>query len=433
MEIEAKKIDSANAIIEGKIPSEELESKAQDITKKMSKELNLPGFRKGKIPPAIVWQRYKEQIQKDAQSEVISVFYEEGIRKLNLKKEDILGEPIFSKFEEKDDEISIQIEVSIKPEINLEGYEESIPDFQAPQVTEDEVEKRITAIADSFAPVKKVEEERGLKKDDYALIDFKGFLNNEEIDGAKGENYQLKIGSNQFIKGFEENLIGMKPHEEKEFEIVFPSDYHNKNLASQKAKFWVKLKEIREKEPVKIDDELAKRVLPNEKEPTVEKLREAIKKQIQNEKLAKMYNEELKGKLVENLINDFEFDLPNSIVEQEINLKINEKLGSMEEKEAQELIRNEEEMKKLKESYKKEAQESVKATFIVDALAKKENIIIEDKEVLQTLYYEALQMGQNPQETVEMYQKQGLLPAFKMAMIEDRLLTHLLNKKLEGK
>jgi len=433
MEIEAKKIDSANAIIEGKIPSEELESKAQDITKKMSKELNLPGFRKGKIPPAIVWQRYKEQIQKNAQSAVISVFYEEGIRKLNLKKEDILGEPIFSKFEEKDDEISIQIEVSIKPEINLEGYEESIPDFQAPQVTEDEVEKRITAIADSFAPVKKVEEERGLKKDDYALIDFKGFLNNEEIDGAKGENYQLKIGSNQFIKGFEENLIGMKPHEEKEFEIVFPSDYHNKNLASQKAKFWVKLKEIREKEPVKIDDELAKRVLPNEKEPTVEKLREAIKKQIQNEKLAKMYNEELKGKLVENLINDFEFDLPNSIVEQEINLKINEKLGSMEEKEAQELIRNEEEMKKLKESYKKEAQESVKATFIVDALAKKENIIIEDKEVLQTLYYEALQMGQNPQETVEMYQKQGLLPAFKMAMIEDRLLTHLLNKKLEGK
>jgi len=225
----------------------------------------------------------------------------------------------------------------------------------------------------------------------------------------------------------------MKPGETRTIEVTFPEDYHNKDIAGKKAKFEVTLKEIQVKEEPKIDDELAKKMLPNEENPTVELLKEKIKEQIKSEKLSKLYNEELKPKLIENLVEKYDFDLPENIVEQEIDIKLNEKLRSMSEDELKELKDNPDKVKELRESLKDEAKKSVKATFIVDALAKKEGISVDDNEVIQTIYYEAMQMGQNPQEVLEAYKKQGLLPAIKMAMIEDKLLTHLLNKKLEAK
>ena len=433
MEIVAKKIDNANAEVSAKIQKSEIESKTQKIAKDLSKTLNLPGFRKGKVPIGVVRKRYGDKIEKDAEAESLQEVYAKGLEELGLKKEDVLGEPAVIKFDKKDEFIETEIKISFKPEINLEGYEEATPEFEEPQISDEEVQTRLNGLAESLAPMKKLEEERSLQEGDIAIIDFKGYVDDKELEGGSAKNHQLKIGSGEFIPGFEEQLVGMKPGEKRTIEVTFPDDYHNKDIAGKKAKFEVSLKEIQVKEEPKIDDELAKKMLPNIENPTVDLLKEKIKEQIKSEKLSKLYNDELKSKLIENLIEKFDFDLPENIVEQEIDIILNRKLQEMSEDELKELKENSEKVKELRESLRDEAKKSVKATFIVDALAKEEKIVINDQEVVQTIYYEALQLGQNPQEVLEAYQKQGLLPAIKMAMIEDKLLTHLLNKKLEAK
>jgi len=147
--------------------------------------------------------------------------------------------------------------------------------------------------------------------------------------------------------------------------------------------------------------------------------------------MTKLYNDELKPKLVEALVEKFEFDLPESVVSQEVELALRNKVQQMSEDEIAELRDNEEKVNELREELRADAAKSVKATFIVDALAKKEGIEVTDQEMMQTIFYEAMSMGQDPQQTFEYYKKQNLLPAIKMAMIEDRLLTKLLNDKNE--
>ena len=430
MEINATKVDNANAKVEIKIDKSELEKQSEKIAKNLAKTMDVPGFRKGKVPVAIVKKRYGEKIAQDAEAELVREALDKALEELGIQRDQMLGEPAFVKYEKEGEAIEMEIEIGIRPEIDTSGYEEVIPDYEVPEVTEEEVQKRIEELAEAMAQFKEVQEDRPAKEGDLVVIDFKGTLEDgTEIEGGSAQNFELRLGSGQFIPGFEEQVVGMKKGETKTIEVTFPEDYPNKELAGKKAKFEVTLHTIKEKEPVAIDDELAKKILQKE-DATLDELKKEIKMQLENEKLSKLYNEELKPKLMEALVEKFEFDLPKNIVEQEIDVQLNNKAAQMSEEEIEELKNNPEKLQALREELRPEAEKSVKATFIVDALAKEEGVSVEDQEVVQTIYYEALQMGRNPQEILEAYQKQGLLPAIKMAMIEDRLLSKLLAKKL---
>ena len=165
----------------------------------------------------------------------------------------------------------------------------------------------------------------------------------------------------------------------------------------------------------------------------LEKLKEIVKESLESEKTSKLYNNELKPKLLEALVKAFDFELPELIVEEEVNALVNQKLQAMKEDEQKATLEDEKKLEKLKKEVEPEAKERVKTTLIVDELAKQEGITISDQEVTQTMYYEAMQMGQDPKQMIEYYQNQGLMPIVKMSMLEDRVLSHLLNKKLEKK
>jgi trigger factor len=260
---------------------------------------------------------------------------------------------------------------------------------------------------------------------DTVLIDFEGFLDGEPFEGGKAEKFSLKIGSGQFIPGFEEQIIGMKYDEEKEISVTFPENYGSKELAGKEATFKVKLHEIQEQVPAELNDELAQKLLNDEK-ATLDDLKARLKEQVVNEKLSKLYNEELKPKPVEALVAQFDFALPNNIVEQEIDAKINAKAREMSEEELQSYKDNPEKEEALRDEVREDAKNSVKATFIVDALAKAQEVTVDDQEVSQAIYYEALMSGQDPQAVIKYYQENNLLPAVKMGMIEDKLFGKLL-------
>jgi trigger factor len=173
-------------------------------------------------------------------------------------------------------------------------------------------------------------------------------------------------------------------------------------------------------------------MMPGVEDASLDKLKEQAKEQIKTEKMADYYNKELKPVLIESLIEKFDFDLPNGVVEAEVDNAVNTKVKDMSEDEIKELKEDSKKVDALREDAREDARKSVKLTFIIDAIANIENIKVSDEEVEQVLRYEAMMYGQDADSTLAQYKEQGLLPMVKMSMVEDRLITHLLDKKLKG-
>ena len=430
MEFNAQKIDSANAVITSTIAKEVIEKNLSKVAKDASKNLKVDGFRKGKVPIAVVKARFGQKLEEDATSEALRVLFAEGLKELNINNEDLIGEPSITKFDKKEDgSIDVEVKLACRPTIDLGDYKALIPEVKAQEVTAEEIDKRLQDMAASSAPIEKLKRKRAAKSGDYAVIDFEGFVDGVAFDGGKAEKYTLHLGSNSFIPGFEDQVIGMKYDEQKDIVVTFPEQYQAKNLAGKEATFKVTLHELREKGEAVIDDEFAKKVLPNEENASVEVLKEKIKEQIANEKKGSYYREELKPTYLDKLVETLQFALPATVVDQEINMALNSKVRSMNEEEIKALQEDVSKVEALRDELREDAAKSVKATFIVDALSKAEDVTVSDQEVSQILYFEAMQMGQNPQEVLKQYQEAGYLPAIKMSMIEDKVITKLLDEK----
>jgi trigger factor len=426
VDISTEKKNAANVDISAKIGKEEVEKRVDKIAAETGRKIKVDGFRKGKVPPAVVKKLYGEQLIQDAETEVVGEMIKRAYEEAGIDASSVIGDPIFRKYDKAEEFIEVEMTVCLRPEVDVEGYGECVPSYEVPEVSEEELNERLQKLAEQSAKTVEIEDDRGLEEGDIAVFDFTGYIDDEPFEGGKAENYELEIGSGQFIPGFEEQMKGMKKGESKSIEVTFPEDYQAENLKGKKARFDIVLHAIKEKKIPEIDDELAKSVTHKE-DATLETLKKQVKEQIATEKLSKLYNEELKQKLLENLIEKFDFDLPENIVEQEIDNLANQKASSMSKEEIEEIRNSSEKLDELRDSVREDAQSSVKATFIVDAVAKAEDVKVDDQEVTQALYYEAIMTGQDPEAVIKYYQQNNLLPAIKMGMIEDRLFAKLLD------
>uniref|UniRef100_UPI0026167BFE trigger factor n=1 Tax=uncultured Campylobacter sp. TaxID=218934 RepID=UPI0026167BFE len=250
MEVKAKMKDAANAVAASKIEAKQIAAKVEELAKKASKQLRIDGFRQGKVPTAVVLKRYGKQLEGDAKQELLKDMIDESLKILKKKQDEILSEPVFSKFDEKNGDIDVEIEISFRPEVNVEGYEELIPKFSSPRVTQKEIDEKVAEFLQMIAPISKTNK-KILAKDDFAKFDFEGFVDGKPFDGGKAQDYVLQIGSNQFIPGFEDGMIGLRVGEERDVAVKFPQDYGAKSLAGKDAIFKVKLHEIQAKKPAK--------------------------------------------------------------------------------------------------------------------------------------------------------------------------------------
>ncbi len=426
MKVTVKKLDEANVLVSGTIEKGVVEANIERLAVQAGKEMKVDGFRKGKVPAHVVKKLHGDKLIQDAEADALRELMDAGTKEAGLNTANVLGQPIFKKYDRTDNGIEVEIEISTRPEFEVEGYMDVLPAFDKPTASDEEVDAKLAQIAAQQAPFEKIKRKRMVKDGDMTLIDFEGFVDGVAFDGGKAEKFNLKIGSGQFIPGFEEQIIGMKYEEEKTVTVTFPAEYQSADLAGKEAQFKVTLHEIQEQVTPQIDDELAKKLLQGDENATVDTLKEKVKEQIVSEALSKIYNEDLKPKLIEALVAKFDFALPNNIVEQEIDAKINAKAQGMSEEELNDFKENPEKVDALREEVREDAAASVKATFIVDALAKKEEVKVEDQEVSQAIYYEAMMSGQDPQQVIKYYQENNLLPAVKMGMIEDKLFGKML-------
>lgn len=414
MKITVEKIDDVNYIMSGTVENSLIEEKVASLKKQALEE--------SKDDEAT-----DENIEQNAASQVFKEFIDAGIKEGNLDVNNILGQPSLKQYEQQDDQIYFEVEVAVSPEINVDhiDYAEIAPVYTKPTASPEAVEAKIQEFAQKQAPFTKIEKAKPIEEGDVAVIDFTGYIDDKPFEGGSAEKFNIQVGSNKFIPGFEEQLVGMEYGEERDVIVSFPKDYSADDLAGKEAKFVVKLHEIQEQKPETVDDAFAKKIL-QKPDATVETLRAQFSEQVTAEELSQIYMRDLKPKIVKVLLEKFDFTLPNNVVELEIDAKVREKTRSFSEEQHKTYMEDKEKFKELRESVREEARQSIKKALIVEALAKKEGIDVHEQEVIAALGYQATMTGQDPQALLKYYQDNNLMTSAKMGLTEDKLFGTIL-------
>lgn len=353
---------------------EEAVTKAYNKTKG---KYNIPGFRKGKAPKVVIETQYgKGVFYNDAIEMLFPEVYPTALDELNI---DPIDRPDLDVEEiSKDNGLVMVVNVEVKPEFELGNYKGIEIAKVDHNVSEDEVESTLKEMVNKNARLVSVED-KAIENGDTAVIDFEGFESGVAFEGGKGENYSLVIGSNTFIPGFEEQLVGKKAGEEVEVNVTFPAEYHAENLAGKAVVFNVKVNDVKVKELAELDDEFAKDTSEFE---TLAELKADVRANLEKEAEAKAKNE-MRNSLVEKVSANTEVEVPSVMVEQQIDnmlMELNYQLQYQGLNLQQLLSMTGRDVAELREERRADAEKLVKSSLVLEAIAKAENIEVSEEE-----------------------------------------------------
>lgn len=373
-----EKLENNQGVLTVEVEKEEFSAALDKAFKKVVKKVNVPGFRKGKVPRKIFEARFGvESLYQDALDIILPEAYQKAVDETGIEPVDRPEVDIEQL--ERGQNVIFKATVTVKPDVQLgeyKGLEIPAKDFT---VTDEQVEEELENVRNRQAELIVVEDGE-VNEGDTVVIDFEGFIDGEPFEGGKGENYSLEIGSGSFIPGFEDQLIGMKKGEEKEIQVTFPEDYQVEELKGKEATFQVKLHEIKRKKLPELDDEFAKDVSEFD---TLDEYKQDLRKKL--EERAKQEEEAYKkDTVVEQAAENATMDIPQVMIDHEIDHMISELEQNLQMQGMnldlyyQFSGTNEEE---LKERYKADAEKRVRISLTLEAIAKQENIEVSEKEV----------------------------------------------------
>lgn len=354
---------------------EEAVNKAYNKTKG---KYNIPGFRKGKAPKVVIETQYgKGVFYNDAIDMLFPEVYPEAIKELNI---DPIDRPDLDIEEiSKDNGLVMVVNVEVKPEFELGAYKGIEISKVDNTVSEEDVEARLNEMVNRNARLTSVED-KALENGDTAVIDFEGFENGVAFEGGKCENYNLVIGSNTFIPGFEDQLVGKKAGEEVEVNVTFPETYHAENLAGKPVVFNVKVNDVKVKEVPALDDEFAKDTTEFE---TLAELRADVKAKLE-EQAKNAADAEMRNALVEKVSANTEVEIPEAMVQHQIDnmlMELNYQLQYQGLNLEQLLQMTGRGLDELREERRADAERLVKSSLVLEAIAEKENVEANDADV----------------------------------------------------
>lgn len=373
------------------LPAEEVNKGFKKAVAKIAGQVNIPGFRKGKAPRNIIEMHYgKEAVKQEAFELVANQCYTEALEQEKLipvsdpKVED-------SVFEENKD-MELTIKVTLKPEVKLGDYKELHVEKEAVEVTDEAVEEQVQGLRSRHAKMVEAEEGAVIEKGDFAIIDFAGTVDGEPFSGGEGKGYPLEVGSNSFIPGFEDQLVGLKKGDSTDVDVTFPEEYFVKELAGKQAIFKVNVQDVKRKELPELTDEY---VAANSDCKTVEELRASYKERMQKaaENNAQIAYEKA---LIDLAVANAEFEVPEIMIEDRVTQMIDEMRMSLEARKLtleQYMQYSGIDMKQLRERQHDAAVENVKTDLVLDAIAKAENIQVSMEDVDSELSAIASQHG----------------------------------------
>lgn len=350
--------------------------------KKIRGRLNVPGFRKGKVPRKLFNKMYGEEaLYEDALNDLLPRAYQKALAELEDEDFELVGEPsIDIKSMEKDADWEIIAEVPLKPEVTLGDYKNIEVTKQDRTVTDEDV-------ADELESRRQRAVELALKDDaaeegDTVVIDFEGYKDGEKFDGGSAENHSLELGSGQFIPGFEDQLIGAKSGDEKDVEVTFPEEYGAEELAGQDVVFKVVVHEVKEKRVPELDDEFAKDV--DDEVETLDELKDKIRQQLEKSK-ERAATEATDDEAIQKAVENAEVpEIPEAMIDEEVDRQFNLFINNLQQQgiskdQYMSMIGTSEQ--ELRDQFRNEADFNVKTNLVLEAIAKAENIDVTTEDI----------------------------------------------------
>lgn len=430
MNVTTEKIENHKVVLTIEVPAEELDKGIKAACKSLANRVNIPGFRKGKAPRRILEMNIgKEAILDEAFDRVAQKAFDEALKQENLDPVDRPQVDIVTLEEGKD--VVFKATITPVPEVTLGEYKGLKVAKDAVEVKDEQVEEQVKNILNHHAKMVDAEEGATVANDDFITLDFKGEVDGVAFPGGEGKDYPLQIGSHSFIDTFEDQLVGLKVGEEKDVNVTFPEEYHAKDLAGKAAVFHCKINSIKHKEMPELTDEFVKETTSYENiEDMKAKLRENIEKNAQREADTKRRNEILKQAtdnitvdipevMIENRVSNMIQELSVNLENQGMNLDAYLKYANMD-------------MAKLREQYKESAAIAVKTDLMLDAVAKAEDIKVENADINAEIALLAATYGTTPQEVSKIIKKNHSIGNLVATVLHKKAANFIIDSAVEA-
>ena len=387
------------------VEAAEVNKAVEQACKRLANRVSIPGFRKGKAPRMIV----ERHVGKDAVlQEAFDIVAPKALSKaFDEQKIDPVTRPsVDIETLEEGKDLVFKATVTPRPEVKLGDYKGlNVPKNEV-NITDEDVEKQLKTFQDRQGKLVDAPEGAEVKDGDFTTLDFKGFVDGEAFDGGEGKDYPLQIGSNTFIPGFEDQLVGAKIGEERDVNVKFPEEYHAKELAGKDATFKCTIRSIKTKELPAIDDELAKKVSKFE---TLDELKADIRKNLE-ENAERTAENDQKSAAIEMATNNITVDIPAVMIDNRVTAMIQEMAMRLEQqgmKFEQYLQYAGTDIAKLREQYRETAEKNVKTDLMLEEVAKAEDIKVEAKDLDEEVAAMAAAYGATPQQVQKIIKEQG--------------------------
>lgn len=378
MSLQVEKLEKNMAKLTVEVPADQFGKALTAAFNKNKNRFNIPGFRKGKAPQAMVEKMYGvEVLYEDAINEALDATYGDAVKESGL---DVVSRPEIDVVQvEKGKDMIYTATVAVKPEVTLGEYKGVEVEKASAEVTEEDIEAELKKVQEQNSRLITVED-RAVEDGDQTVIDFEGSVDGTPFEGGKGEDYPLTIGSHSFIDTFEEQLIGKNIGEECEVNVTFPEEYHAKELAGKPAVFKVTVKEIKRKELPELNDEFAGEVSEFE---TLEEYKNDLKDKLtlNKQKEAATENE---NRVVDKVVENASMDIPEPMIEGQVNNMVNDYARRMQSQGLsleQYMQFTGMTIETLKEQMKPQAVRRIQTRLVLEAVVKAENITVSDEAV----------------------------------------------------
>ena len=374
-----EKKEGNEGLLKVTVPAEKVNKALDQAFKKVVKQINVPGFRKGKVPRPIFEQRFGvEAIYQDAVDILLPEAYGEAIEETKINP---VAQPEINVTQiEKGKDFEFEATVTVEPEVKLGDYKGLEIEKQDSELTDqdlqDEIDHSLGHLADMV-----VKEDGAVEEGDTVNIDFDGYVDGEQFEGGQADGYDLEIGSGSFIPGFEDQLVGVKTGEEKDVVVTFPEEYHAEELAGKEATFKTKVNEIKYKEVPELTDEIANEL--DSDANSVDEYKENLRKRLSEQKAQDAENVE-KEEAINKVTENTTIDIPQAMIDTELDRMVQE-FGQRIQQQGLDLqtyfqISGQDESQ-LREQMKDDAEQRVKTNLTLSAIADEENIEVTDEDI----------------------------------------------------
>ena len=366
------------------------------------KDAKVDGFRKGHVPADVLEKKFKKEKEGEILNHIISEEYRKAVEENNLSP---IADIKLEKYEDNEDNVEVVFTIPVLPEITLGDYKSVKVEKEALDVNDEKVNAEIEIMRSNAGKLKEVADDEAAKDKDVANINFEGFVDGEAFDGGKAEGFDLTLGSKSFIDTFEDQIIGHKKGDEFDVNVTFPEEYHAENLKGKPAVFKIKLNSIKRKEEAELNEDLAKELGYD----SVEDLKAKTKENLTKREETRIENEH-KGKVVDAVVEGVNFEIPEAIVEREIQFQINRFAQQLQ---MQGMSLNQyfemtgQNIEKMRESIKESAEKSVKRDLVLNEIAKAEKVEATEEEVNAELDRTALMYGMDREGLIAEVRKSG--------------------------